>query len=139
MKNFSGSGKLTLREWWPNLLYLKMLYQNPPELNPYGRHFDYAQEFAKLDLDQVKEDLRKVMTESKDWWPADYGHYGGLMIRLAWHSAGTYRAFDGREGAKGGLIRFAPLIGWPDNVNLDKAIRLLWPVKKKYGKKDLLG
>ena len=135
MKNFSGSGKLTLREWWPNLLYLKILYQNPPELNPYGRYFDYAQEFAKLDLDQVKEDLRKVMTESKDWWPADYGHYGPLMIRLAWHSAGTYRAFDGRGGAKGGLIRFAPLIGWPDNVNLDKAIRLLWPVKKKYGKK----
>ena len=134
-----AAGKLSIRDWWPNLLYLKVLYQNPPEINPYGRYFEYAQEFERLDLGQVKEDLRRIMTESQDWWPADFGHYGGLIVRLAWHSAGTYRAFDGRGGTKGGLFRFPPIIGWPDNVNLDKALRLLWPVKKKYGRRLSFG
>ncbi len=122
------------RDWWPNQLHLGMLHQNPPAGNPMGAKFSYAKEFAKLDLKAVKKDLFALMTDSKDWWPADYGHYGGLFIRMAWHSAGTYRMGDGRGGAGSGSQRFAPLNSWPDNVNLDKARRLLWPIKKKYGK-----
>ncbi|MEX3015960.1 catalase/peroxidase HPI [Gymnodinialimonas hymeniacidonis] len=119
--------------WWPNQLNLKPLNGNSPKLDPMGEAFDYAKEFQKLDMEQVKADLVALMTESQDWWPADYGHYGGLMIRLAWHSAGTYRTYDGRGGAGNGTHRFAPLNSWPDNGNLDKARRLLWPVKEKYG------
>jgi len=122
-------------EWWPNKLNLKILAKNTAERDPMGADFDYAEAFNSLDLDAVKADLNKVMTDSKDWWPADFGHYGGLMIRMAWHSAGTYRSHDGRGGAGAGQQRFAPLNSWPDNVSLDKARRLLWPVKKKYGAK----
>lgn len=125
----------TIKEWWPNQLNLKVLHQNPPALNPYGDDFDYAKEFSSLDIDAVKKDIIDLMTTSQDWWPADYGHYGPLFIRMAWHSAGTYRIGDGRGGAGSGNLRFAPLNSWPDNVNLDKARMLLWPVKKKYGKK----
>jgi catalase-peroxidase len=125
----------TIKEWWPNQLNLKVLHQNPPALNPYGDDFDYAKEFSTLDIDAVKKDIVELMTTSQDWWPADYGHYGPLFIRMAWHSAGTYRIGDGRGGAGSGTLRFAPLNSWPDNVNLDKARMLLWPVKKKYGKK----
>ena len=125
----------TIKEWWPNQLNLKVLHQNPPALNPYGDDFDYAKEFGSLDIDAVKKDIIDLMTTSQDWWPADYGHYGPLFIRMAWHSAGTYRIGDGRGGAGSGTLRFAPLNSWPDNVNLDKARMLLWPVKKKYGKK----
>ncbi|MCK5944115.1 MAG: hypothetical protein KAI24_19170, partial [Planctomycetes bacterium] len=113
------------KEWWPNQLDLSVLHQNAPIGNPMGEDFDYAAEFAKLDLAAVKQDIEKTLTTSQDWWPADYGHYGGLMIRLAWHSAGTYRALDGRGGSASGSIRFAPLNSWPDNGNLDKARRLL--------------
>ena len=123
------------RDWWPNRLNLKMLAKNPAVANPLGESFDYAAEFATLDLDAVKADIASVLTDSQDWWPADYGTYGPLMIRMAWHAAGTYRIHDGRGGAGAGQQRFAPLNSWPDNVNLDKARRLLWPVKKKYGKK----
>lgn len=125
----------TNRDWWPNRLNLKMLHQNPVVRNPLGEQFNYAEEFKKLDLDALKNDLYELMTDSQEWWPADYGHYGGLFIRMAWHSAGTYRMGDGRGGAGSGTQRFAPLNSWPDNVNLDKARRLLWPIKKKYGNK----
>ncbi|MFZ1286251.1 MAG: catalase/peroxidase HPI [Candidatus Phosphoribacter sp.] len=122
------------RTWWPNQLNLKILATNPPAADPMGEDFNYPAEFARLDLPAVKRDIESVLTTSQDWWPADYGHYGPLMIRMAWHSAGTYRISDGRGGAGAGQQRFAPLNSWPDNANLDKARRLLWPVKKKYGR-----
>jgi catalase-peroxidase len=123
------------REWWPNKLNLKILAKNPPAANPLGEEFNYAEAFKTLDLATVKRDIAEVLTTSQDWWPADFGHYGPLMIRMAWHGAGTYRISDGRGGAGSGQQRFAPLNSWPDNVSLDKARRLLWPVKKKYGRK----
>ncbi len=123
------------REWWPNRLNLKILAKNPAVANPLGEEFNYAEAFKTLDLAAVKRDIAEVLTTSQDWWPADFGHYGPLMIRMAWHSAGTYRISDGRGGAGAGQQRFAPLNSWPDNVSLDKARRLLWPVKKKYGQK----
>jgi catalase-peroxidase len=124
----------TVRDWWPNQLDLRVLHQNPPALDPMDEGFDYRREFAALDLAAVKRDIHDLMTTSQDWWPADYGHYGPLFIRMAWHSAGTYRVQDGRGGARSGTQRFAPLNSWPDNANLDKARRLLWPVKRKYGR-----
>jgi catalase-peroxidase len=123
------------RDWWPNALDIEVLHRNSSLSDPMGKEFDYAKEFTSLDLNAVIKDLHAVMTDSQDWWPADFGHYGGLMIRMAWHSAGTYRITDGRGGAGAGQQRFAPLNSWPDNANLDKARRLLWPIKQKYGRK----
>ncbi|HZQ13997.1 MAG TPA: catalase/peroxidase HPI [Pseudolabrys sp.] len=125
----------TNRDWWPAQLDVSVLHRNSPLSDPMGREFDYAKEFKSLDLNAVVRDLKALMTNSQDWWPADFGHYGGLMIRMAWHSAGTYRITDGRGGAGAGQQRFAPLNSWPDNANLDKARRLLWPIKQKYGRK----
>ena len=130
-----GTRGPTNRDWWPSQLNLQVLHQHSSLSNPMGEAFDYAKEFKSLDLNAVIKDLHALMTDSQDWWPADYGHYGGLLIRMAWHSAGTYRIGDGRGGANGGHQRFAPLDSWPDNANLDKARRLLWPIKQKYGRK----
>ena len=131
----TAAGAMSNSDWWPNQLNLKILHQNSPQGNPLDQGFNYAEEFKKLDLEAVKRDLRELMTTSQDWWPADYGHYGPLFIRMAWHSAGTYRVSDGRGGAGYGTQRFAPLNSWPDNASLDKARRLLWPIKQKYGNK----
>ncbi len=142
-KTDTGAGKCPVmhtkarsnKDWWPQTLDLKVLDQHSPRANPMGAGFNYAEEFKSLDLDALIADLHRLMTDSQPWWPADFGHYGGLFIRLAWHSAGTYRVADGRGGAGGGQQRFAPLNSWPDNANLDKARRLLWPIKQKYGRK----
>jgi catalase-peroxidase len=128
-----GSRGFRNRDWWPEALDIAVLHQQSPKSDPMGEAFDYAKEFKSLDLNAVIKDLHALMTDSQPWWPADFGHYGGLMIRMAWHSAGTYRITDGRGGA--GQQRFAPLNSWPDNANLDKARRLLWPIKQKYGRK----
>jgi catalase-peroxidase len=127
--------KMSNDKWWPNSLSVKILHQHSPQSDPMGKDFNYAEEFKSLDLEAVRKDLYALMTDSQDWWPADFGHYGAFFIRMAWHSAGTYRTLDGRGGAAGGTQRFAPLNSWPDNASLDKARRLLWPIKQKYGKK----
>ena len=135
MHHSQAQGTIANQQWWPNQLNLKMLHQNPPSSNPMGEDFNYAEAFNTLDLAELQRDIEKVMTTSQEWWPADYGHYGPLFIRMAWHSAGTYRIGDGRGGGASGTLRFAPLNSWPDNASLDKAVRLLWPVKQKYGRK----
>ncbi|MBK5254993.1 MAG: catalase-peroxidase, partial [Vicinamibacteria bacterium] len=138
---FSGAAKQAVAgtpsnaAWWPEQLNLNILHQHSQKSDPMGEEFDYAKEFRSLDLDAVVKDLHALMTDSQDWWPADYGHYGPFFIRMAWHSAGTYRIHDGRGGGGRGAQRFAPLNSWPDNVSLDKARRLLWPIKQKYGRK----
>ena len=131
----TSAGTSHYHQWWPNKLNLKILSQNSEKRDPMGDSFNYASEFAKLDFKALKKDLNALMTDSQDFWPADYGHYGPFFIRMAWHSAGTYRTFDGRGGGGSGSQRFAPLNSWPDNVNLDKARLLLWPIKQKYGAK----
>lgn len=133
-KRHTQAGAMSNANWWPNQLNLKILSTNPAAVDPMGEQFDYAEEFKKVDLAALKKDIEALMTTSQDWWPADYGHYGPLFIRMAWHSAGTYRIGDGRGGAGAGTLRFAPLGSWPDNANLDKARRLLWPIKQKYGR-----
>src|SRR6201986_2763416 len=130
-----GSRGRVNREWWPDALSIEMLHRNSKLSDPMDKDFDYAKEFKSLDLNAVIKDLHAVMTNSQEWWPADFGHYGPLFIRMAWHSAGTYRIGDGRGGAGGGAQRFAPLHSWPETVSLDKARRLLWPIKQKYGRK----
>ena len=132
-RRHTAAGALSNRDWWPNQLNLQMLHQNSALSDPMGEDFDYAEEFGKLDLDEVRKEIEVALTTTQDWWPADYGHYGPLMIRMAWHSAGTYRIGDGRGGSSSGTLRMAPLNSWPDNANLDKARRLLWPIKQKYG------
>ena len=131
----SAGGGTTTRDWWPNQLRVDLLNQHSNRSNPLGEDFDYRKEFSKLDYYGLKKDLKALLTESQPWWPADWGSYAGLFIRMAWHGAGTYRSIDGRGGAGRGQQRFAPLNSWPDNVSLDKARRLLWPIKQKYGQK----
>ena len=135
MKSLSNMRATSNSDWWPNQLNLSILRQHSELSNPMGQDFNYIEEFKSLDYEALKKDIRTILTESQDWWPADYGNYGGLFIRMAWHSAGTYRSGDGRGGSRSGQQRFAPLNSWPDNANLDKARRLLWPIKQKYGNK----
>ena len=130
-RGHTAGGGTTNRDWWPNQLRLDILHQHSDKSNPMGEDFDYAREFASLDFAALKADLAALMTDSQDWWPADFGHYGPFFVRMAWHSAGTYRTGDGRGGGGRGQQRFAPLNSWPDNCNLDKARRLLWPIKQK--------